>query len=174
MQGKSDATWIFENWEGEVPILVRETQCIDRIRSGVEASMEAIELRTFKMESFGVPYGYSPLLLISESTVRVAELRRFLVASRKGFDFAMERPNEAAEILQRFVPPQTKSGLVIRSQKYLSGDGYYGDPGSWGKMSPSKWEAWIKWLRARNLLRSRDGTEISSFEIETLYTNEFF
>ncbi|KAK4999235.1 hypothetical protein LTR66_001689 [Elasticomyces elasticus] len=153
---EADATWIFENWEG------------------LEASMKGIELKTFKMEDYGIPYGYSPLVLINESSQPpAATTRRFLRAARKGFEFATSRPAEAAEILQTFTPPEASVELLRASQSWLSNGGFYVVEDVWGKMAPTKWRAWVNWLRTEGLLKHRDGSEIADFSVESLFTNEF-
>lgn len=52
LQGEADATWIFEGWEG------------------VEADQKNVALNRFRLADFGVPYGYSPLLLARSDTLR--------------------------------------------------------------------------------------------------------
>ena len=45
LNGSYDATWVFMGWEG------------------VEAKLQGIELNSFLMQDYGVPYGYAPCLL---------------------------------------------------------------------------------------------------------------
>ena len=49
--GEYEATWIFLNWEG------------------VQANSENIDLRTFKMKDFGIPYSYSPVVAALEKNI---------------------------------------------------------------------------------------------------------
>lgn len=51
-QGEADATWVFMGWEG------------------IEAKRKGVELNAFGLEEFGVPYGYSPLLIAHPDTIR--------------------------------------------------------------------------------------------------------
>ncbi len=44
-QGEADATWIFLGWEG------------------VDAQIKGVELNAFKLGDYGIPYGYTPLLV---------------------------------------------------------------------------------------------------------------
>jgi NitT/TauT family transport system substrate-binding protein len=37
---------------------------------GVEAELAGVALNTFKLESFNVPYGYSPLLVAHPDTLK--------------------------------------------------------------------------------------------------------
>lgn len=52
VQGEADATWVFMGWEG------------------VEAKRKDVELNTFKLEDFGVAYGYSPVLVTHPDIIR--------------------------------------------------------------------------------------------------------
>ena len=76
LSGKSDATWIFMNWEG------------------VEAKAKGVKLNYFKLGDFGIPYSYSPVIAASESDAkRDGELyQRFLRATKKGFLFCRKKP----------------------------------------------------------------------------------
>lgn len=153
---EADATWMFENWEG------------------VEAKMQGVELRCFRMGDYGIPYGYSPLLLVNEGRdVNAEVVKKFLKATKMGFHMATEKPEEAARILQGYVPAGTEEKLVLESQRWLAERQTYGSPKDWGRMSSKKWEEWIGWLRAQGLLTHRDDSEIENFEVTDLFTNEF-
>lgn len=158
LDGTADATWMFENWEG------------------IDARLMGVELRCFRMEDYGIPYGYSPLLLVSEAKLDAVYgevVRAFLMATKKGFRMATERPEEAAKILQEYVPAGTSPELVLASQRWLAERRTYGVPTDWGRMSFKKWEDWISWLRAQGLLKHRNGSEIEGFEVTDLFTNDF-
>ena len=51
LQGQADATWVFMGWEG------------------VEARRRGIQLNAFRLADYGVPYGYSPLLITHPDTL---------------------------------------------------------------------------------------------------------
>jgi hypothetical protein len=52
LQGQADATWVFRGWEG------------------VDAELKGVELNVFQLEKFGVPYGYTPILVALPETLR--------------------------------------------------------------------------------------------------------
>ena len=52
LQGKVDATWIFEAWEG------------------VLAKQNGVQLNAFRLSEHQVPYGYSPLLLAAPALLQ--------------------------------------------------------------------------------------------------------
>ncbi len=84
---KADATWVFMPWEG------------------VLAQRAGLELNAFKLGDFGIPYGYSPLLLTHESILEEypGTVCQFLKTTGKGFRFAAEQPGETAAFLCREV-----------------------------------------------------------------------
>ncbi|MEL6135734.1 MAG: ABC transporter substrate-binding protein, partial [Bacteroidota bacterium] len=85
---EADATWIFLNWEG------------------IEAEIGGLTLNTFILEDYGIPYGYSPVILALEENIatRRAAYQDFLTATRQGFLYAQQHPAESVEILKPYVP----------------------------------------------------------------------
>ena len=55
-QGEADATWIFRGWEG------------------VDAQLKGVELNTFSLDEYGVPYGYTPVLAALPQTLKCAHI----------------------------------------------------------------------------------------------------
>ncbi|CAN0601624.1 unnamed protein product, partial [Ectocarpus sp. 12 AP-2014] len=104
LKGTSDATWIFTNWEG------------------IQAKNEGIDLKLFKMADYGIPYGYSPIVLASESAVteRKDAYARFLEATKKGYLFAQENPMEGVGCIAPFVAEQDWNIDLMESQKFTS------------------------------------------------------
>ena len=154
MKGEADATWIFSAWEG------------------VEARLNGTSLIEFRLEDFGVPYGYSPVVAVHEDTIRKRAdvLREFLSATRRGADDAISDPVAAAKLVQRYVPQGTNDRLVEESQAYLVEGAYYGGPGEWGSMERTKWKKWVDWLQAKGCLSNGLGDPVQ-VEAEDLWTS---
>ncbi|MEJ7660812.1 MAG: ABC transporter substrate-binding protein [Hymenobacter sp.] len=57
LTGAADATWIFDNWEG------------------IEAETNGVQLTKFRLADYGIPYGYSPVLLTTRPAARPARGR---------------------------------------------------------------------------------------------------
>lgn len=131
--GAADATWIFRNWEG------------------VQAAEEGIALNLFKMSDYGIPYGYSPVILASENSVIESEgdYARFLEATKKGYLFAQGNPSEAVACIAPFVAKQDKNIDLIKSQKFTSG--FYGTMATWGVLGKNKVTEYLKWLSENKL-----------------------
>ena len=76
----------------------------------------------------------------------------FLAALSKGYEYAMENPQEAAEILMDAAPElRSNEALVVASQEYLA-DQYTADAARWGEFDPQRWSAFFTWLNDNQLL----------------------
>jgi len=129
LQGKADATWIFDNWEG------------------VEASTQGIALRTFRMKDFKIPYGYSPVVFGNRETMAAEKdtYTLFIKESKRGFIFAQEHIEEAAAILEKALPPH-EQGKIDLVHALDSFGFYFGDSGTMGQMDSHRTEAFLQWL----------------------------
>ena len=145
IEGEADATWVFVPWEG------------------VEAEQKDLDLNYFRMEDYGIPYGYSPVIIASEPAISEHhdQYAAFMQATRRGFQFAIENPKSAAEILKPHVPEEAEVDL-LKSQRQINE--YYGDSSRWGEMDLFKWSSFLNWLKAQNLIPE----ELSA---EELFTN---
>jgi len=163
--GRSDSTWIFTHWEA------------------VKARREGTKLNLFKLEDYGIPYGYSPVLLtsveISEKQNKMVE--SVLKAMDKGHKFVAENPYMAAEILIKEAnhPSLSNFDFVEMSQqnigdKYLIGD-VDGDEGEWGVMDSSRWEKWVDFLFEHKIITNREGNPIprNAVDVSKLFTNAY-
>lgn len=160
VDGTADATWVFMPWEG------------------VLAERDGIDLTPFYLDEYGVPYGYTPVLLARPDVVeeRAADLRAFLRATGRGYRFAAENPTEAARILAETADgPDTldDSDFLKQSQRRLA-DTYLTDDGAWGRMAEDRWASFVDWLAGEEILTSIEGDHIPADELDAtdLYTNE--
>ena len=76
--------------------------------------------------------------------------KAFLKALTKGYEFAMEQPEEAAEILCK-AAPELDLELVKASQKYLV-DKYQADAEKWGYIDSVRWDRFYNWLNEKDLV----------------------
>ena len=70
--------------------------------------------------------------------------KRFLRATAKGYEYAIENPVEAAEILCRAVP-EIDIEIAIQSQHYLAFH-YKANEPRWGYIDAYRWDAFFGWL----------------------------
>nr|WP_297919496.1 ABC transporter substrate-binding protein [uncultured Allomuricauda sp.] len=130
---KYDATWIFRNWEG------------------VQAEDKDVPLRTFQLSDYGIPYGYSPVIMASKSAVDLEkeDYAVFLRTTRKGFLYARENPEDAINILKPHVPESDGDIDLLKSQKQSIPA--YGTDENWGKMEKNRVHLFIEWLHQKGL-----------------------
>lgn len=133
LTGKAHTTWIFTNWEG------------------IQAKNEGISLNLFKMYDYGIPYGYSPVVLASEKAVSENEgdYARFLESTKKGYLFAQENPIEAVACFAPFVAERDKNINLLQSQKFTSP--FYGKMDTWGVLDKQKVKEYLDWLLQNKL-----------------------
>ena len=70
----------------------------------------------------------------------------------KGYEFAIENPEEAAEILCK-ANPELDEELVKASKKYLAEE-YQAEAKQWGYIDEERWNNFYKWLNERNLVET--------------------
>jgi ABC-type nitrate/sulfonate/bicarbonate transport system substrate-binding protein len=113
-----------------------------------------------------VPDYYTPILITGESTIenKADIVKKFVAASSRGFQYAIQFPPESAAILQKYAP-ETDQTLVQTSQNYLS-PRYQGDAPRWGEQSLEVWTAFGQWMDDNGLLSG-------PFDPTKAFTNEF-
>lgn len=148
VEGTFDATWIFIAWEG------------------VEAETRGINLTTFTLGDYDIPYGYSPVLCTSEEQVNTNtdSLVNFLKATKRGFEFAISNPEKAADILKPELTDHDRKHInLVKSQNRINK--FYVKDGTWGMMDIHVFDTFVGWLKAKNLVPE-------SLEADLLYTNK--
>jgi len=148
-EGSVDFAWIFYGWDG------------------VAAKLKGIDLNYIPLADYDPALDYyTPVIATSEKKIaqNPQQVKAFLKAVSKGYQYAVENPEEAAEILLKAAPELDRE-LVIASQKYLA-DQYISDASRWGEMKLSTWKNYTNWLLERDLL----DTEIDNSKA---FTNEF-
>ena len=147
--GKVDFAWIFLAWDG------------------VQAEILGKPLDNILLEESCVPDYYTPVLISGEGTVEEEPeiVERFLAATSKGYEYAIEHPDEAAEILIKY-SPETDPELIRRSQEWLSPK-YQDEADRWGEQRLEVWQEFGDWLSDRDLLPGPD------FRADDAFTNQF-
>lgn len=144
-----DFAWIFEGWDV------------------VEANKRGIDLNFIPIKDLDERLDYyTPLIISNEKLIKEnPELaKKFLEATSKGYEFAVENPTEAAKILVKYAP-EIDEELAIKSQEYLA-DKYIDDASRWGEMKDSVWDKYTSFLSEYKLINK----EMKASEA---YTNEF-
>ncbi|RPF50626.1 ABC transporter substrate-binding protein [Aquisalibacillus elongatus] len=144
-----DFAWIYYGW------------------TGIEAEIrdEPINMIYLTDYSESLDY-YTPVLATSEDMVEdnPETVQKFMNAAAKGYEFAIENRDDAADILIE-AEPDLDPELVKESQKWLS-PRYQDDADQWGYQKQEVWENYADWMYERDLLEE-------PLDVEASYTNEF-
>lgn len=109
---------------------------------------------------------YTPVLITNENMIENESetVQKMVNAIKKGYEYAIENPTEAADILAE-VLPDTDKDFILESQKYLSQQ-YALDSDVWGVMKDEVWNNYTDFMYEYELITKKvDASE--------LYTNEF-
>lgn len=145
----SDFQWIYYGWDG------------------IEAKRRGIKLNTIMLKDLNpVLDYYTPVIITNENNVKNRKdlVSRFVKAVKKGYEFSIKNPDEAAEILIKAVP-ELNADLVKNSQKYLSKQ-YQADAPNWGMQKESVWKNYAQWLVDHKLMKKM-------INVKSAFTNEF-
>lgn len=130
-----DFAWIYWGW------------------TGVEAEQRNLDLNFIKLrdENPALDF-YTPVIITSEKMLKEnPELaQKFMRACSKGYQFAIENPEEAAELLLKNEPDLDRN-LVMASQKYLANE-YQSDASRWGEMKEEVWENYANFMYENKLI----------------------
>ncbi len=134
LAGRVDLMWIFMGWDG------------------IQAELKGVPLNTVPLYGSCLPDYYTPVIIAGETTLEKQRdlTKRFLAATERGYQFAIENPEEAAEILIKHAP-ESDPALVKASQPWLS-PRYQDDAPRWGEQKPEVWSAFADWMFQNKLL----------------------
>lgn len=146
-----DVVWIFDGWDG-----IRLAD-VDKL---------AVNRIPFRAERSCIPDWYTPLLATSESMIRARPdvLKRFMAATRRGYQDAMRDPQAAADALMK-AAPELDRALVDRSAHYLA-TRYADDPATWGHQDRQVWSRFAEFLH-------QAGLTDTAIDVDRAYTNRF-
>lgn len=135
--------------------------------TGVEAELrnEPVDMIYVNEFSDQLDY-YTPVIATNEKTIKEDPelVKAFMAAVSKGYEYAIENPEDAANILLQAVPDLDKE-LVMASQKWLSPK-YKEDAARWGEQKREVWEGYMNWMTDNQLLESK-------IDVDQAFTNEF-
>lgn len=144
-----DFTWIFYGW------------------TGIEAKQRNQNLNMLWLKDLDPALDYYTPVLVTNEEMIIKDpetVRRFMKAVSEGYQFAIQYPKEAAELLIKNAP-EADANLIKESQAWLSPQ-YQADATRWGEQKSSVWENYSNWLVERNLLPQK-------IDASKAYTNEF-
>jgi ABC-type nitrate/sulfonate/bicarbonate transport system substrate-binding protein len=135
--------------------------------TGIEAQLRNVDLNFIKMRDKHPALDfYTPVIIASEDKIKENPqlIEKFMQATARGYQYAIDNPEEAAEILLNTVP-ELDPELVTASQVYLAGE-YQADAPRWGEMKSSVWKAYADFMFAHQLIEQ-------NIDVEKAFTNQF-
>ena len=150
-QDDYDFVWIFDAWDG-----IRYTEVLGK----------KVSFISFIDHTDCIPDWYTPVIITSESLIEDDPklVRSFMAATARGYRYAMENPQEAAQILLEAAPELDKA-LVEASATYLA-TRYTSDADKWGWQELKIWTAFESFLHEAGLTES-------AIDVEKAFTNNF-
>jgi ABC-type nitrate/sulfonate/bicarbonate transport system substrate-binding protein len=149
-EGQIDMAWIFYGWQG------------------FQAEQQGLDLNVVMMEDYFdcIPDYYTPVVIASEDTIanKPEVVRAFMAALSRGYDFAIQNPGEAAELLLAAVP-ELDTELVKESQDWLS-KYYQADAPRWGEQKEAVWQGYTDWMVENGILSA-------PISVSDAFTNHF-
>jgi ABC-type nitrate/sulfonate/bicarbonate transport system substrate-binding protein len=132
---------------------------------GIEAELKDEPLKYFDYEDYGVPDQYSVIVVAADGFLAqngdLAE--RFLRATRRGFEFGVENPTEAAQILIDTNPGVFNlEELVFRSQELMADEYFVDDEGRWGTIDPDRFAGYSGFLYEAGIITGEDGRPLTA------------
>ncbi|MBN2285158.1 MAG: ABC transporter substrate-binding protein, partial [Tissierellales bacterium] len=147
--GDVDFAWVFEGW------------------SVLEAKIKGFDVQYIDLGKEAEVFDYyTPIIITSEKNIAENKemVEKFMRAVKKGYEFAVENPEESARILLESVPELSEE-LVLASQEFLSSR-YIDDAPYWGYQEKETWDRYTQWLFEHQFITSMIDTEAA-------FTNEF-
>lgn len=134
----TDSIWIFYGW------------------AGVKMELEAIDIDYFAFKDINPVFDYyTPVLIANNDFLEedTDSAKAFLRALKKGYEYAIDNPEEAAQILCDYAP-ELDYELVLASQQYLARE-YKAEVTRWGYIDPARWNGFYNWVSEEGLLDER-------------------
>jgi len=135
-----DAIWIFYGW------------------AGVACEVAGLDTDYFEFADIDPVFDYYTPVIIGNNAFleeNPETAKAFLGALSKGYNYAVENPKEAADILMDAAPElKSNSALVYASQEYLATE-YIAEASKWGEFDAERWAAFYNWLNENNLIEGK-------------------
>ena len=148
-EDQTDAIWIFEGW------------------GKVSADVQDYPVDYWNFRDIDDTFDYYTPVLISNNDLIANEkdyVKDFVEATQKGYEFAIENPKEAADILLANDDSLDKD-MIYASQEFLSKE-YKKDADKWGIFDKDRWAKYYTWLIDNDLVEEK-------LDVNSGFTNEF-
>ena len=147
--GQIDFAWIFEGW------------------AGIEAKQKGMDLNYIDLGKEAPVFDYyTPVIITNETILKEDKVlvEDFMKGVKKGYEYAIKNPEDAADILIKEVP-EINQELVMESQKFLA-DKYQADAATWGLQKEEVWQRYTEWMFENGFIDKK-------IDVTKAYTNDF-
>jgi ABC-type nitrate/sulfonate/bicarbonate transport system substrate-binding protein len=145
-----DFVWLFYGWDG------------------IRAAQQGFQLDFVMLKDYPqcVPDYYTPLLITSEDMIKNQPdvVRAFVQATARGYAFAIQHPDEAADTLFKAVPDLDPK-LVKASAEWLASQ-YQADAPRWGEQKAEVWQRFADFMLKNGALKA-------PIDVNAAFTNDF-
>lgn len=144
-----DFSWVYYGW------------------TGVEAKQRDYPINMIYLKDLSpVLDYYTPTIITSEQMAsdHPETVKKFMKAVSKGYQFAVEHPEKAADILIE-ATPESDAKLIRASQKWMS-PRYQGDAKQWGIQKKEVWVNFTDWMFDHKLIEKK-------IKVDEAFTNKF-
>ena len=134
LQQDIDAIWVYYGW------------------AGIACNLAGLDTDYWNFTDIDKVFDYYSPVIVANNDFLEAHgniAKDFLDATKKGYEYAVENPEDAAKILCNAVP-ELDANLVMESQKWISGQ-YKAEVTQWGYIDQNRWDAFYSWLYENNL-----------------------
>lgn len=135
LQTDIQSVWVYYAWDG------------------IATEVAGLETNFLNFADYGTELDYyNPIIIANNDYLKNnhEQAKKVLDAIKQGYEFAIENPDAAADILLEAVPELDET-LVKESQNWLA-DQYKAEVEQWGYIDPTRWDAFYAWLFENGLI----------------------
>lgn len=135
--------------------------------TGIQAELRGQELNMIWLKDIGPELDfYTPVIITNEKMIaeKPELITRLMKAISNGYSFAIQNPDQAAEILIKHAP-EADPEMIRKSQKWLSPK-YQAEAKRWGEQKEIVWQSYAQWLYDNDLIPEM-------LDFSKAFTNDF-
>lgn len=147
----ADFEWIYWGWDG------------------VETQNRKMDVSFIPLKDLNPVFDYyTPVLVCNDKMIEADSdlVRAFMTAVSKGYQYCIEEPEKAGDILLKAVPELASNQSQIRlSMAYLK-DQYQAESPRWGQQKEEVWQGFVDWMFNKRLITT-------GIKANNMFTNDF-
>ena len=151
-QDSGQVAWVFLHWEAML------------------AKNEGQQLTSFIPNEYGVPYGYSSVIMAPKhlNAKDSDRLKRFLKVLERAYKAMAINPEAAAQNLRdNYDHSNFQDSLFVNAAMEDIHSHFLNSDQEWGLMKSEKWESYSQWMRERDLIN------LSDEDLKEIFSNQY-